>query len=134
MHEKSGFTTSIGVGTPPQWLTRVVLDTGSGIFWVNSLKCKDESCKANYQFDSSKSKSYEESAYDVEVHYGTGSVKGVVSKDDITLAGYKIKDQTFGEIEKETASVFVNYGGILGLCFPEMAEKGVDLVFDNMMD
>ena len=41
---------------------------------------------------------------------------------------------TIGEIKVEEDAGFYKAGGLLGLCFPEFAEKGVELVFDTMMN
>ena len=43
-------------------------------------------------------------------------------------------EKNLGQIVEETADVFANYGGVLGLSFPEMAEPGIELMFDQMMN
>ena len=69
--------TQIDIGTPRQTLENVVLDTGSSIFWVNSDRCDAKSCKENYRFKHDDSSTYKEGDLNVEVHYGTGAVKGI---------------------------------------------------------
>ena len=130
----NAFVAEIGIGTPEQVLTNVVLDTGSSIFWVNSNRCDASSCKMNYQFEHEHSTSYEEGDLTVEVHYGTGAVTGITAKDTIRMAGLEVEHQIIGEIEEETASVFASYGGVMGLSFPELAEEGVELIFDNIIE
>jgi hypothetical protein len=44
MKTMNSYVADIGVGTPPQIIHDVILDTGSAIFWVNSKLCTDEVC------------------------------------------------------------------------------------------
>ena len=46
----------------------------------------------------------------------------------------EIKNQKFGSIDKqETIFTGNNFEAIIGLAYPELAEKGVTPVFDEMM-
>lgn len=46
----------------------------------------------------------------------------------------EIKNQKFGSVDKqETIFTGANFEAIVGLAYPELAEKGVTPVFDEMM-
>jgi hypothetical protein len=53
----------------------------------------------------------------------------------VTIGGFKIPDQDFGEIIDEDGEVFMNgyFDGILGLAFPNMSPGETEPVFDKLM-
>jgi len=74
--------------------------------------------------------------YSVDVQFGTGSIKGDMISDLVTIAGIEITDQVAGEITDENGAVFMSgyFSGILGLGFPSMAAEGHVPVFDSILN
>lgn len=69
--------TEMYVGSEKQGL-EVIFDTGSNWFWVQSSDC--ENCPADDSFDETSSETYvQTSKYEKALHYGSGSVYGLVS-------------------------------------------------------
>lgn len=125
----------IGVGTPPQSLN-VIFDTGSTNLWVTSVQCLSKYCKNNEKYDNSLSTSHESLDIDLEVEFGTGAVKGVISQDIISIGHLQIQSQIFAEIREENGEVFkeTKFSGILGLAFPGMSANHYTPIFDNIIN
>jgi len=90
------------------------------------------------KYDESKSSSYEEDGDDFEIVYGSGSVKGFFSKDDVTLADDIVIDgQGFAEVTDAgglgVAYSLGKFDGILGLGFSSISVGGRTTVFENAM-
>lgn len=107
---------TVSLGTPPQEF-KVVLDTGSSNLWVPSSKCTSIACFLHAKYDSSTSSTYKENGTSFEIRYGSGSLSGFVSSDNLEIAGMEIKDQLFAEATEEPglAFAFGRFDGILGL-------------------
>lgn len=116
----------MSIGTPPQDFL-VVLDTGSSDLWVASTSCS--SCDPQTPaFDTSKSSTIKQvttssgQAASVTIHYGSGSVAGLVATDTVSMGGFTNTVQgmlvatqlTSGLLDGEAA-------GILGLAFESLA-------------
>jgi cathepsin D len=87
------------------------------------------------QYDSSKSSTYYPNGTELEIFYGTGSMKGFLSKDVVDVQTVKVVNQTFGEATSEPGDVFLNvdFDGILGMGYPTIAADGVRPVFNTMI-
>ena len=131
----SQYVGSVGIGTPPQYLN-VVFDTGSANFWVNSARCSDPGCVNHKSYDSSKSSTYKEKFFELQVMFGTGCVEGEINQDTITIGDIKMPNQGFAEILSETGDVFIAgyFEGILGLAFDSMAPEGFHTIFQSLKD
>ncbi|GAB1285431.1 Renin-1 [Apodemus speciosus] len=125
----------IGIGTPPQTF-KVIFDTGSANLWVPSTKCGPlyTACGIHSLYDSSESSSYMENGTEFTIHYGSGTVKGFLSQDTVTVGGI-IVTQTFGEVTELPLIPFMlaKFDGVLGMGFPAQAVDGVTPVFDHIL-
>jgi len=128
----------VEIGTPPQSF-EVIYDTGSSNLWVPKVGCSH--CGLPFishksKYDESKSSSYEEDGDVFEIMYGSGSVKGFFSKDDITLADdIVIDEQGFAEVTDAgglgVAYSLGKFDGIFGLGFSSISVGGRTTVFEN---
>lgn len=116
----------ISIGTPPQDF-KVILDTGSSNLWVPSQSCGSIACFLHSKYDSSSSSTYKQNGSDFEIRYGSGSLSGFVSQDDVTIGDLKIKGQDFAEATSEPglAFAFGRFDGILGLGFDRISVNSI---------
>lgn len=116
----------ISIGTPPQDF-KVILDTGSSNLWVPSQSCGSIACFLHSKYDSSSSSTYKKNGSDFEIRYGSGSLSGFVSQDDVTIGDLKIKSQDFAEATSEPglAFAFGRFDGILGMGFDRISVNGI---------
>ncbi|XP_038675204.1 cathepsin E-A-like [Scyliorhinus canicula] len=124
----------ISIGTPPQNFT-VVFDTGSSNLWVPSAYCYSRACKDHDKFVPDKSSTYTRDGRPFSIHYGTGSLTGIIGIDTVMVEGISVANQKFGEsvTEPGTAFLYSPFDGILGLAYPSIAAADATPVFDNMM-
>ncbi|KAJ3557187.1 hypothetical protein NPX13_g9979 [Xylaria arbuscula] len=120
------YFSEISIGTPPQDF-KVILDTGSSNLWVPSQSCGSIACFLHSKYDSSSSSTYKKNGTEFEIRYGSGSLSGFVSKDDVTIGDLKIKGQDFAEATSEPglAFAFGRFDGILGLGFDRISVNGI---------
>ncbi|XP_062143912.1 aspartic proteinase-like isoform X2 [Alnus glutinosa] len=116
----------IGIGTPPQTFT-VIFDTGSSNLWVPSSKCYFSiACYFHIRYKSRTS---------CEINYGSGSISGFFSEDNVEVGDLVVKDQAFIEATREGSFTFVlaRFDGILGLGFQEISVGNAVPVWYNMV-
>lgn len=125
----------IGIGTPPQTFT-VIFDTGSSNLWVPSSKCYlSIACYFHSRYKSSKSRTYKKNGKSCEINYGSGSISGFFSQDNVEVGDLVVKDQEFIEATQEGSLTFVlaKFDGILGLGFQEISVGNAVPVWYNMV-
>ena len=127
----------ISIGSDNQSFT-VVFDTGSSNLWVPSSEChlSDFACDLHHKYNHKKSSTYVANGEDFQIQYGSGAVKGFLSTDDVTIAGLKVKQQTFAEVTNMPALPFVAYkpDGILGMAWGSISVDQVPTPWKNMME
>ncbi|GFP80394.1 aspartic proteinase oryzasin-1 [Phtheirospermum japonicum] len=126
----------ISIGSPPQKFT-VIFDTGSSNLWVPSAKCYFSiACYIHSRYKSSKSSTYTKNGKPCSISYGSGSIAGYFSQDNVEVGDVVVKDQVFIEATKEGSLTFVvaKFDGILGLGFQEISVGDAVPVWYNMVD
>jgi saccharopepsin len=129
------YFSEITIGNPPQSF-KVVLDTGSSNLWVPSQSCGSIACYLHSTYDSSSSSTYKANGSEFEIHYGSGSLTGFISNDDVTIGDLKIKGQDFAEATEEPglAFAFGRFDGILGLGYDTISVNKIVPPFYQMID
>ncbi|XVE63177.1 hypothetical protein DITRI_Ditri06bG0179200 [Diplodiscus trichospermus] len=125
----------IGIGSPPQNFT-VIFDTGSSNLWVPSSKCYFSiACYFHSKYKSSRSSTYTKIGKSCEINYGSGSISGFFSQDNVQVGSLVIKDQVFIEATREGSLTFVlaKFDGILGLGFQEISVGNATPPWYNML-
>ncbi|PON64859.1 Aspartic peptidase [Parasponia andersonii] len=125
----------IGIGSPPQTLA-VVFDTGSSNLWVPSSRCIFSiACYLHSKFRASLSTTYTKIGIPCKIPYGSGSISGFFSQDNVKVGDVVIKDQEFVEITREGFLAFLGaqFDGVLGLGFQDIAVGQATPVWYNMV-
>ncbi|XP_006875106.1 PREDICTED: pepsin F-like [Chrysochloris asiatica] len=124
---------TIGIGTPPQDFD-VIFDTGSTDLWVPSIYCFSPACTNHNAFNPLLSSTYQFLGQSISITYGTGSMKGFLSRDVVKVAGMLDVNQDFGLSTLEPGEFMdkAPFDGILGLAFPSIGFKKTTPVFDNL--
>ncbi|XP_030551707.1 aspartic proteinase oryzasin-1-like [Rhodamnia argentea] len=125
----------IGIGSPPQQFT-VIFDTGSSNLWVPSAKCYfSVACYFHSKYKASHSSTYTKNGKTCNINYGSGSVSGFLSQDNVEVGDLIVKDQVFIEATREGSLTFVlaKFDGILGLGFQEISVGNVTPVWYDMV-
>uniref|UniRef100_A0A0D9UZW0 Peptidase A1 domain-containing protein n=1 Tax=Leersia perrieri TaxID=77586 RepID=A0A0D9UZW0_9ORYZ len=126
----------IGIGTPPQNFT-VIFDTGSSNLWVPSVKCYFSiACYLHHRYRSRVSSSYKKNGESCTISYGSGSIAGFFSEDNVLVGDLVVKNQKFIETTREPSLSFIvgKFDGILGLGFPEISVGGAPPIWQGMKE
>ncbi|EMR69880.1 saccharopepsin [Eutypa lata] len=129
------YFSEISIGSPPQDF-KVILDTGSSNLWVPSSQCGSIACYLHSKYDSSSSSTYKANGSEFEIRYGSGSLSGFVSQDDVTIGDITVSGQDFAEATSEPglAFAFGRFDGILGLGFDRLSVNGIVPPFYSMVN
>lgn len=127
----------VDIGTPAQTFT-VVPDTGSSNLWVYSKSCWAIPCWYHSLYDHKKSSTYEKDGQDFEIQYGSGGIKGTVSKDVAKVGDDITAPMGFGEVTSVKGISFYasQMSGILGLGYNTISVDKLDTFMDlsNLKD
>lgn len=131
---------TVSIGNPPQSF-QVIFDTGSSNLWVPKVGCTHCGLPfigKKHKYDHEKSSSYTQDGKDFEIMYGSGSVSGFFSSDDVILADDLVIDgQRFAEVQDAgglgLAYSLGKFDGILGLGFTSISIDGTPTCFENLI-
>ncbi|GLT54520.1 hypothetical protein SLA2020_277120 [Shorea laevis] len=104
--------------------------------WVPSSKCYFSiACYFHSRYRSSQSSTYKKNGKSCEINYGSGSISGFFSEDNVEVGDLVVKDQVFIEATREGSITFVlaKFDGILGLGFQEISVGNAVPVWYNMV-
>ena len=129
---------TISIGSPPQSF-QVIFDTGSSNLWVpkvGCVHCGNPFFGKKSKYDHETSSTYSEDGATFEIMYGSGSVSGFFSLDDVTIADdIVVNGQRFAEIQDAgglgMAYALGKFDGILGMGFTSISIDGATTVFEN---
>ncbi|KAK3724485.1 aspartic proteinase precursor [Vermiconidia calcicola] len=129
------YFSEISIGNPAQQF-KVVLDTGSSNLWVPSQDCGSIACYLHSKYDHSGSNTYKKNGSEFAIRYGSGSLEGYISQDQVTIGDLMIKDQLFAEATSEPglAFAFGRFDGIMGLGYDTISVNKIPPPFYNMID
>ncbi|KAG2157952.1 acid protease [Suillus bovinus] len=124
-----GYIATIQIGTPPQSFN-ILMDSGSADFWVGSETCQSQqgTCGNHTFLGSKSSSSFVQSNQNFNVTYGSGSVAGVLCKDNINMAGLQLNNHTFGVANEESVQFSadtVPFDGLMGLAQSTLSNEKV---------
>ena len=80
--------------------------TSSSNLWVPSTQCTSIACFLHTKYDSSASTTYKVNGSEFSIQYGSGSMEGFVSRDNLAIGDLVIKNQLFAEATKEPGLAF----------------------------
>ncbi|TGZ54799.1 Uncharacterized protein DBV15_11657 [Temnothorax longispinosus] len=124
---------NIEIGTPPQTF-KVLFDTGSSALWVPSKNCNvsQPACLNHNKYDNTQSTTYVQGNGTFSIYYAAANVSGILSTDDVIVAGVKVVSQPFGVVTSDL-SFEEEFDGVLGMGYSFSSQTGTP-VFKNMID
>jgi len=129
------FAGVITIGSPPQSL-RVVFDSGSANLWITSSECNNGNgaCTGKNSYNHALSSTYVANGQPISITYGSGAMTGFLDVDTINIGGINVPRQAFAEATSLSASFSgVQFDGILGLAYQQLATGNAVTVIDNMV-
>lgn len=101
-----------------------------------SSDCSSISCFLHNKYDSSSSSTYQKNGSEFEIRYGSGSLSGFVSQDNVKIGDLEIENQHFAEATEEPglAFIFGKFDGILGLGFDTISVNKMVPPFYNLVN
>ena len=111
---------TIGIGTPPQSFN-VLFDTGSSDIWVQGQNC--EGCSDLHTYNHAISQSYEPTNHPFQISYGSGTVRGDITRETVTIGNLKFEDVLIGVVNSESSDFSqFDMDAVCGLGFQGLAD------------
>lgn len=123
-YKQAQYYGTIQLGTPAKDFI-VLFDTGSSNLWVPASNCTN--CASGHSsYDHTASSTFHPNGTAFSIRYGTGSMKGFVAHDVITMGPLKT-DVDFACATNEPGATFkaAKFDGLLGLAWPTISVDGV---------
>ena len=100
-----------------------------------STDCSSIACYLHNKYDHSSSSTYKKNGSEFAIQYGSGSLKGYISHDKVTIGDLTIKEQLFAEATEEPglAFAFGRFDGILGLGYDTISVNQIPPPFYEMV-
>ncbi|KAF7327446.1 Aspartic peptidase A1 [Mycena kentingensis (nom. inval.)] len=115
-----GYLVEIPIGSEGK-VFRLLVDSGSSDMWVGGEGCKSDAggdCGDHQFLGRSCSSSFRQTQTPWSIRYGTGSVSGILARDDVVFPGnVRLRNHTFGVAQIESTEFTKNnipLDGILG--------------------
>jgi hypothetical protein len=118
-YEAAGLYTSVSVGTPPQTF-KVMVDTGSSMFWIRSKECTGASCANWKKYNAADSSTFANLNIPGKVSFSDGSsVSCTVGTDNVQIGNIPIPNQKIC-LAHTVLNFKESYDGIIGLPPPQL--------------
>lgn len=124
----TGYLAVIQIGTPPRDFT-ILVDSGSADFWVGGESCFEEpsgnGCGDHTFLGQESSSSFRDLSMPFKITYGTGAVSGSMIRDNVFIAGLKLRRHKFGVANQESTDFTIGslFDGIMGLAESSLSEQ-----------
>jgi len=130
-YKQAQYYGTIQIGTPAKDFV-VLFDTGSSNLWVPASNCTN--CATGHsQYNPMSSTTFQPNGTAFSIEYGTGSMKGFVVHDVLTMGPLKT-DLDFACATNEPGRTFqaAKFDGILGLGWPTISVDGIVPVMQQL--
>lgn len=118
---------SIDIGKPAQQFS-VIFDTGSSNLWVVGKQC-GWSCLGHKKYDATVSSDAGSDGRALMIEYGSGTVRGNLTTDRVTIGDLSDPSQVFGDVYDASglglSFLMASFDGIFGLGWPSISVDGV---------
>lgn len=66
--------------------------------WVADQDCTTNTCSGLARFDTRDSSTYDASSTPFQISYGSGDAAGLIVQDTVTMGGFTVQNQGFGQL------------------------------------
>ncbi|KDR78924.1 hypothetical protein GALMADRAFT_1280112 [Galerina marginata CBS 339.88] len=132
-----GYIGTVKFGSPPRDF-RLLIDSGSADLWVGAEGCRGNDgggCGNHTLLGSRSSSTFNASKESWAVGYVSGSVSGYIVQDDVSIAGLRLKNHTFGVAQNESSDFTpdsVPFDGLLGLGKDTISQQRVPTLLQSL--
>ncbi|KAJ6577361.1 aspartic peptidase domain-containing protein [Mycena capillaripes] len=132
------YAVTVQLGTPPRDFA-IILDSGSGDFWVESDECKGEDgggCGNHAFLGESSSQTFVNTKKQWSVSYGSGAASGELVTDALVLGGMVLGNHSFGVAHSVSQEFFDDkvVDGLMGLGKKGLSNQGVPTPVQALKD